>query len=69
MSKLFKFESLGLFKTITDGQTDATQITGASTHFSVKYLKLPNKVTFGATTVIRGYGTRRTCMLKATDLV
>ena len=34
-----------------------------------KYLKMPNRITFGPTTVIRVYGIMRACILKATDLL
>jgi hypothetical protein len=79
MTKLVKFDS---FMFISNGviqlsqtdrqpyrQRDATQIIGALTHFSVKYLTMPNTLTFSATTVITRYGKRHTCMLKATDLL
>jgi hypothetical protein len=39
------------------------------TRFSVKYLKMPKIITFGATAVIRWHGIRRKCMLKVTDFL
>ena len=74
MTNLVKLDSLfffsnGVIQLITNRQTDATQVTGAVMQFSVKYLKIQNKIASSATTVITEYGKGRMCMLKATDFL
>jgi hypothetical protein len=70
MTKLVIFDNLGLFLMITDSQTYRRDSSNKCVEaFRVKYLTMPNRITFGATTVIRGYGIRHTCMLKAPDLL